>query len=76
MRILFLSLLLAAPLLLATPADDPPEKPTSNLTIVEAEVFFDTDFWETPEGAAFWETPEGKQALQAMTEYRYRIENQ
>jgi hypothetical protein len=54
-------------------------KPKSNLTIVDADLFFaasdDYDFWETPAGLAFWDTPEGKTVLKIMADYQYKIES-
>jgi hypothetical protein len=38
--------------------------------------FFAKNVWETQAGNALWETPEGKAVLQAMFEYRNKIEDQ
>jgi hypothetical protein len=48
----------------------------SNLTIVDAEEFFASDFWATPAGKAFWETSEGKLVLKVMLRYQAKMEAQ
>ena len=50
-------------------------KPIYHLTIVDAAIFAD-NFWDTSAGLAFWATPEGKAVLQAMFEYRNKMESQ
>ena len=66
--LLMLTLMLAGSMLEAA-------KPKSNLTIVDAAVFFASDFWETTEGKAFWETTEGKTDLKIMLDYQDKMES-
>ena len=61
-------------LLSALPLKAAKEKPTYNLTIVEADLFIPNDFWDTPAGKAFWGTQEGKAVLQAMLDYQLKME--